>query len=171
MSINDPLGWNNNSMDIIQVIQQITSNRITQLLDLNKIIFGVKRAELQKVTSSKTCWNYRNNFSASLGYKWSVSRKSVAYFSGRATLVLPYPAPHGCCQLLLLPAAHRAKQCGAALTLPTVVQLFSKMTCRVNVFFLELEREGVHVYEGSPALVLNRRGIKQPFETNRFLFP
>lgn len=47
MSIIDPLGRSNMSMDIIQVIWQITTNHVTQLLDLNEIIFGVKRAELQ----------------------------------------------------------------------------------------------------------------------------
>jgi len=56
-----------------------------------------------------------------------------------------YPAPHGHCQLLLLPAVHTTKQYGAALTLPAVVQFFSKMTRQVNVFSVELEREGVHV--------------------------
>lgn len=144
------LSWNNKSRDVIEVVGQITSNSISQLLALHEIEFGVQRVELQKVTSSQTCWNYWNDFSASLGYTQLAGSEKRLLF--RALPHPSAPAPAASCSC-------RAEPCGAPLTLPT--------RCNHQPRKRVLSRTG----KRGRASLLNQKGMKLLCQTKGVLFP
>lgn len=133
MSIIPPLSWNSKRRDIIQVVGQITTKCISQLLALHGMVLSYKRWPLLKpveITEMTSLLSWATN-------NWQVV-KSVYCSRHNSYSALSCIPP---LQLLLLPAATKRSRVGLPWLPP-----HSEITSLVNVFCQQLGREAVQVF-------------------------